>query len=270
MLKKLLKYELKSTSRIMWILYAAAIACGALLGVIVNLQLRSSGNDSLDLAFSGEGRLQVLSILLIAFIAVYVLLLTAIMVTTFILIIMRFYRNLLLGEGYLMHTLPVEPASLITSKLLVAILWILIAGVASILSAAVLGLTSGVLPRALAEVPFRELVRGLLELVNGKVVLFLAGCFLGMVAQILQYYFAMAIGNLANQHKLLFSALAYIGLSSIMSFVTVVLMITGNSFFVRDGLFESTLIRAIILSVISGVIYFLGTNYILKNKLNLA
>ena len=130
MLKKLLKYELKSTSRIMWILYAAAIACGALLGVIVNLQLRSSGNDSLDLAFSGEGRLQVLSILLIAFIAVYVLLLTAIMVTTFILIIMRFYRNLLLGEGYLMHTLPVEPASLITSKLLVAILWILIAAAA--------------------------------------------------------------------------------------------------------------------------------------------
>nr|MBP9921366.1 ABC transporter permease [Proteiniclasticum sp.] len=47
-----------------------------------------------------------------------------IMVMTFILIVTRFDRNLLGDEGYLMFTLPAKTSTLITAKLLTAILWL--------------------------------------------------------------------------------------------------------------------------------------------------
>lgn len=46
------------------------------------------------------------------------------MVMTFILIVTRFDRNLLGDEGYLMFTLPAKTSTLITAKLLTAILWL--------------------------------------------------------------------------------------------------------------------------------------------------
>ena len=38
-------------------------------------------------------------------------------------ILQRFYKNLLSGEGYLMHTLPVRPWQHIASKLIAAVVW---------------------------------------------------------------------------------------------------------------------------------------------------
>ena len=272
MLVKLLKYEFKSTSRIMWILYAASIVCGALLGLVLRMETIFSGAQYDGLSITGTGDNRLLAILLFSLLAIYMLLLGAMMVMTYIMIIMRFYRNLLLGEGYLMHTLPVKPHKLILSKLLVAILWVIIALAAVILSAIVIGLTSGILPQALKGIPFHELMYGLSELFKREsgVPQLLLLAFFGGVSQILQFYFAMAIGNLANQNKLLFSVLAYIGISTVLSILQVILMVSSTDFFAGEAFFDSIIIRSLLLSVVSGIAYFFGTNYILKNRLNLA
>ncbi len=44
-------------------------------------------------------------------------------VTTLILLVVRYYKNLYGSEGYLTHTLPVKPRLLLASKLLVSFIW---------------------------------------------------------------------------------------------------------------------------------------------------
>ncbi len=269
MLGKLLKYEMKSTSRIMWILYAATIIWGALLGIVLRLQVNFADAQYDGLGITA-GNSTALSVIMVIFLVIYLMLLSAMMTMTFIMIILRFYRNLLSGEGYLMHTLPVQPVCLITSKLLIAILWLVIAGVAAILSGVAVGLTSGILIKALSEVPFSTILRGMGELFNRDTFLVLLMVFVGYVSQILQFYFAMAIGNLANRSKLLFSVLAHIGISILQSVVLVILMIKATHFMPGSNAFDSVMVRSILLCVTTGTLFFLGTNYILKNRLNLA
>ena len=55
----------------------------------------------------------------------YVISIVASLAVTFILIILRFYKNLMSEEGYLMFTLPVKTSQLINSKLIVSIFWCL-------------------------------------------------------------------------------------------------------------------------------------------------
>lgn len=45
--------------------------------------------------------------------------------TTIVLMVLRFYRNLMTDEGYLMFTLPVSTTELIFSKLIVSVVWFL-------------------------------------------------------------------------------------------------------------------------------------------------
>ena len=133
MLGKLLKYEMKSTSRIMWFLYAAVIVFGTIIGIAIRVQVNSGAlkmnTTSLTSVFFGLPQ-----IILTVFIIIYMLLLLALAVMTIIIIIMRFNNNLLRGEGYLMHTLPVKPWQLITSKGIVAVAVVAVSIICAVLS----------------------------------------------------------------------------------------------------------------------------------------
>mgnify|MGYP006988889638 CR=1 FL=1 len=50
----------------------------------------------------------------------------AAVVMTVVLMVSRFYRNLLRNEGYLMFTLPVSAHALVWSKLIVSLVWFLL------------------------------------------------------------------------------------------------------------------------------------------------
>ena len=86
-------------------------------------------------------RLAALAILIVA----YFVMLVAMVVVTFVVILQRFYKNLLEGEGYLMHTLPVPTWMLVASKLIAAVIWDILGFVIIILSLAVITFTGGVL-----------------------------------------------------------------------------------------------------------------------------
>ena len=113
MLGKLIKYEFKSTSRVMWFLYGALIIVGALLGFILRIDDDSMNLSIMPFYASSETSQRALQITMGALGGIYVLMIQAIFIMTVIMIITRFNRNLLGGEGYLMHTLPVKTHSLI-------------------------------------------------------------------------------------------------------------------------------------------------------------
>ena len=111
MLGKLLKQDFRATARIMLPLYAAVPVLGLFTNLITHLCENQTG-----FLINAIG-------MLVSF--VFSLSLIAAVVTTIVLMVLRFYRNLMTDEGYLMFTLPVSTTELIFSKLIVSVVWFL-------------------------------------------------------------------------------------------------------------------------------------------------
>lgn len=106
MLNRLIKYELRATARYFLPVYGAILVFSLLIGLRdFNETFLSSLNiilpTALGLSLMGLG------------------------VMTLIMVVKRFDSNLLGDEGYLMFTLPVKVSSLMTSKLITSIIWVL-------------------------------------------------------------------------------------------------------------------------------------------------
>lgn len=127
MLGTLMKYELKSVGRVMLPVYGAFIAVSILFGITLYAGVGNGSESSAitNIAMSVTG-------------IVYVLLAVAIFVFTIILIIQRFYKNLLGNEGYLCFTLPVNTNTHIANKLLSAVIWVVCGAVIAGISAFIL------------------------------------------------------------------------------------------------------------------------------------
>ena len=274
MLAKLLKYEFKSTSRVVLILYAVLMAVAVLLGLLMRSTGIWTGGSELGL-FDSEGAGRAMSIVLVSLFVIYWALIMSVMIITMITIVVRFYRNLLGGEGYLMHTLPVKTHTLIDSKLITAFAWMLITYLAIIVSAFILAMISGLLPSILREIGWAELFSKI-QMFFGDVnlPLWILVMILGTFSGILVFYFSMAIGNLANEHKILFSVLTYIGINIVLSFVTGVFSIgsvlSPGAAEQLGSLLTSIYWQSLVLDIIMAVGFYIGTNLILKKRLNLA
>ena len=104
MLSKLLKYEFKSTGRTFGLCYAGVVAAALLLRILGLL------SDSIGFSDTLPRSVVLFTEFLTGLSGVaYAVMIVAVCVITFLLILQRFYKNLLSGEGYLMHTLPVRP-----------------------------------------------------------------------------------------------------------------------------------------------------------------
>lgn len=104
MLNKLLKYEFKDTARIIPLFYLISLIFAGMV-----LSAKTLGISWFEITSS-----------------VLVLLMgIAVAITTLVVIVLRFYRNLYSNEGYLMFTLPVKPQLLLASKAIVAFCWMI-------------------------------------------------------------------------------------------------------------------------------------------------
>ena len=120
MLRKLLKHEFRATARIMVPVYLVLLV------------------TALGANFSTRGILEtpyaVLNILGSLLVMAFVVAIMAVCVVSFLLMIQRFYKNLLRDEGYLMLTLPASVHQQVWSKLIVSSVWFIITGVVVMLS----------------------------------------------------------------------------------------------------------------------------------------
>lgn len=197
MLKQLIKYELKATSRTFAGLYLALMAVVVLLGISMRMRI---GGDTVQ------------SVLVL----VYGALCVAIAVVTLLQIIERFAKNLLGREGYLMHTLPVTENQLILSKLLASVLWAVCGVLVGLLSMAVLFGILCAYPEVFAQMSelfaqlrvMQEQVNIIGELVQGAA----AGavCFVAWGScLVLQIYAACMLGHQFKKYPLPAGILAF-------------------------------------------------------------
>lgn len=279
MLSKLLKYEYRATAIYFLPIYAMLILVSILSRFVRSLaeKLSSSVEVTYDQFISFN---DVLEPLYTSLISLYVLLAVALAITTFIVIIMRFYKNLLGNEGYLMFTLPVSVEENILAKLIPAITWFLgscVLGIATIIPAFWGSYKDGWLSfKNFFLTPGAKVDFGIVVLT----VLFII---LSLTATFLFYYFCMCIGQLFNSHKFIASTVAYIAITGILQVLLIIALFSIASLSFN---YDSTFMRFIfnlsdmqstylilgvsdaVLLACSAGLFFLDS-FILKKKLNL-
>ena len=266
MLGKLMKYELRATSRTMLPLL--------LLTLLLSVFTRMTS------AVVQSGHSKFITVINTLLILAFFLALIGTAVFSVVLMVMRFRNNLMTDEGYLMFTLPVKHWQLITSKLLTALLLVLCSIVVGVASAALL---------AGNKFPWKEIFAWLREIDwSFKSVLLLVLLILLLVFSVaktvLHFYISMAIGQLSNKRKVLCSVGAFFGISLILTTTVTTLF---NSLLVAPAedswiytLFRSmsdTPLDAALLSVglylgatlLQCAIFFFPTELLLRRKLNL-
>ena len=272
MLGKLLKYEFFATGRIFLPLYAAILIISTVTSFTVQ-------TDSVLLS--------IVSWFLLAMARF------ALFIITCVLLIMRFYRNLLKDEGYLMFTLPVNTSILIASKLITACVW-------CIMSIKVGTLASIIVSRGFVDISWivREMFANLpyfLSYVSILFIVLLVLTFLSTVALcIMHVYFSLAVGQLPpfGKHKILGAIVTYIGFATVLittatiigmsEYFSATFFLTVDTFVVYDPIypfatdprmFWTPLNRFLGIVIAFTTIFsagaFIGTSLILKKKLNL-
>ncbi len=272
MLSKLLKYEYKATARSFWGIYLSLL----LLAVFMGVSIRFGGSDyttmQMNNAFSGLGVLGTSWAVQAAAIGslCYGALVIAMFVVLFITICQRFYRNLLGSEGYLMHTLPVKPAMLILSKLLITLFWSALSVVALLLSMLVL-----VLFLVAGQSVDVALVNEMLSYLTFDPA-FLWVVFSGIgsyCATVLMLYLAMLIGHQFKKGALPISIIAYFLLGQSTNWLSIglayLIEITPLAQLAYSLPMAVSYMLVILLQFGFAALFFFCAEYLLRNRLNL-
>ena len=210
MLGKLMKYEFRATAIYFLPIYVVLVLVSGLRYVVSLISQKFSNGFSVFSGFSLS--------------AIYLLLALGLAITTFIVIIIRFYKNLLGTEGYLMFTLPVSVEQNILAKLIPSVVWFFGSCVLGMLTIApAMGLRfndnhftmfTGI---RLGDVP--EILLAVLMVIGS-----IAGTFLF-------YYLCMCIGQMFNSHRFLASAGAYIVIQTVLQILGIAFIwICASSF----------------------------------------
>ncbi len=277
MLGKLMKHEFRATARIMLTVMGALAA----LAVLANLSLRTLTKDVND----DITVLKMILILIVVFFGIGVVV-TAVM--AIVLMVSRFYRNLLKDEGYLMFTLPVSTHELVWSKIIVSTVWFLAAGllIFLVMSLTGLNLSATNLEMILEDLPsWAEITQYMDENgIRGQVSMLIFQGFLSMllwsVVTCLHFYAAMALGHMFSKSKILLSVVFFIGISFAfnlmeMGYGVFVLYIFGPKLNEAVKMVEELSVmsgmiwHAILLCAIQGAVLYVATVLGLKRGLNL-
>ncbi len=256
MLGKLIKQEWKATIRILLPLYMILVCTTLITSLLAHWD-----NDFSNLITGLSTFTYAISLLLIA-------------AGTTILLYVRFYKNLLTDEGYLMFTLPVKTNDLVLSKLIISCFFTIASIIGVILSLLALAYASGHYDTVKAGINYicEELVR---ESGLAAPFLFIIAAvlvILSVVSSIVLVYFAIALGQLFTSHRIIGAFVSYGAIYVVMEILLFALMMVfvliNGSGYMDEPDFALFLGMTIFISILTAAGY-LGTINILKKKLNL-
>ena len=257
MLRKLLKYDLKSGLRTF---------CVVWMGIAV-----LTGLVCLIFSFDAENNTAILMIGVLTMIPLMFGVIGAILYSN-VFVALRFYNGLLGQEGYLMFTLPASPWKLLTSKLLTAILFVCGTAVISLLSIGfMLNAMVGTLGMDLSMM--FEMTGLDLSLTEGTVLTIVSYVLNGIMG-ILQIYLACCLGHLCRTKRVLFSVLFYFAINtaiSLISSIIQIVMVSGSALMDSSlgALSQASMGYTMGLNVGLSVLFFVICERILRTKLNL-
>ena len=268
MVKKLYKHEFLAWLRVMPILYGIMLAMAA-----INRCIQLFENDSVyyDIIFGSS-------------VTIYVIVLVAGIAAPLLFGVVRFYRNLFTGEGYLSFTLPVTPANHPWVKVVTAVSFSLLSVLVAALSGVII--TAGEvfhevckaavyivkeIPQALAG----HLALYCLEMVVLAIVSAFAAYFL--------YYMCICVGQLSRKNRILAAVGVYFGvylLTQILGTGLSIMMVVLEAAGVLDRLLmlieeypketiHITLCAGILISAVIAAVCYLISHWVIRKKLNL-
>ena len=273
MLRKLMKHEFRATGRIMLPLF--------LILLVTAVGANFSVRGMLD---TGSRFLNVLGALLVM---AFVIAIMGVCVMSMVVMVQRFYKNLLQDEGYVMMTLPVSVHQHIRSKLIVSAVWFALTLVVVCLACLIMAFDVELVQQIAAGFRelFQEIYRNLSTYyaINGTAIVaeFLVLCFVGCCAMCLQFYAALAIGHSFPNHKMAWSVLWFFLIQFIMQFLGGMgIMLLDESWFHHlllgwtDNISAMAsvhlgMVTVILGEVVYGAVFYILTTYFLKKRLNL-
>ncbi len=249
----LVRYEFKNVNKWYLALYGAVLFLSVLIGIQTQSLIKLPEKNQ--------------SVILVLLATIFGGLMLTLAISTIFLIIKRFKGSVYDRQGYLTLTLPVSEHHIITAKLVGAFIW-------SILSSAVLALSAFLI--VTITVPEWIPLSYVITFVETHLPqIFLTGIsfLLNTISGILCIYLAISIGQLFNEYRTALAVAAYIGIQIVIGFIELSFNLSSN-FYVNSlvGLNENFYMGAstsIIEELIFIAIYYLGTYYILRNKVNL-
>lgn len=274
MLGKLMKYEVKSCGRIFFPFYIMVLVFSMIAALFINF-------DNYEHDFS--------MVYIIGMLVVFALFVSAI-VLTILLIVQRFSKSLLEEEGYLMFTLPVSEKTLVLSKFLTSLLFIILTSIVSIVCISLVSTMFGYKMSGIVDVGNLLKEAGNIFSRNiGGIIFYILSGIADYSVFILTVYLAITICHLPkfSKHKVLSGLAVIIVLMIIQSTIGGIAdsIMTSSRvqaienmdvlFFNVNQLFDTMLsvgtyeVVMFILNIVIAVALFFGTTTLLEKKLNL-
>lgn len=265
MLGKLIKYDLKAAAKIFILLHA--------IYLLICLIARFLYMDRLNF----ENATEPLVLSLVLFFSLMTLLLSALMIFTWMQVAFRFYRSLFSKEGYLSWTLPVSGPQHLWAKIISG--YILMAADLIIIASGILLLVTGNNVTTAYSVIADDLTNGLgLSISTFALILFIT-CLVSAVSSVIMTYFSVAVGQLFPSHRVLGAIAAYFITSTVVQILSVIFMVVFGCFpgydtyslqgsAITDYFLKLIAISSVLMLVIT-VIQYIATHYIMKKKINL-
>lgn len=267
MLGKLLKYELKATSRVFIPLYIAILVVSIVNGLSLNLEI---------LNIQGLATI----VLMCLFISLFVI--------TIVVTIQRFNKNLLKDEGYLMFTLPVSSKHLVLSKYLTSLIWTFLSFVVAFLSFTIIFMipTYKYFDFSYFINEFNLLFANMLSLnILGQFLSIILLMIISYTIFIFNVYLALSVGQLPifNRFRNVSSFIGFLVINLLISYAQNIVSLFVNDASVNieaidninyainsvTSIVSKGLNIAIVINLIIILVLFFATTYILDKKLNL-
>ena len=272
MVKKLFKHEYLAWLRIMPLIFGITLVVAGMLRLLMAFEHDSIYYD-------------------IVFVSAVFMFVVA-MITTFvspgIFAIVRFYKNMFTGEGYLTHTLPVTPGNHLWVKLLTAISFDIAALLVMLLAGLIV--TAGEVQEELwkaAAYLYRFFAKEIPEKYVGHIWCWLAEfhviTLLTSTCSHLYFYLCICIGQLFRKNRILAAVGVYFGLYMVGQIISTVVTVMFT-FVGMSGVLEELLLwieknpietvhiflaGSIVIATIMATVYFLICHTIIRKKLNL-
>lgn len=282
MLRKLLKHEWKSVSKVLIILNLVLILITLMGCCILNTDIFDN-TEAIPLA-----------IVLVIF---YTFSLSTLGIITLIYLYVRFYKNLFTAEGYLMYTLPVSPAQLFHAKLIVGCFWATLNSLLIMLSIISLAFVagyhfvdthgpesinqilseSGLMPSMSSGIHWSTAFQDTFSFTPTQFLLLLFVLFVvSSFVSVLTGYISILLGQLVEKYKLAATVGFYIAIytadqiiCSIVAFLSSfsLMLVDIDSFFNR--FYKNVLPFSILAQLLIGLLFYLASVFLMKRKINL-
>jgi len=271
MLGKLIKYEFKATSKQMFPVLLILVVMAVINKFVVPM-----------LEMSSYGFLHTLhTIFLIGFIVSFI----AVGVVALMVLLGRFYKNVLLDEGYFTMTLPVTVDAIVWSKLIVSFIWSIIVSIV-VTGSIVLNVMEGYdIFRTLLEMDWDYWNRVMSQIGSGNMILYVIEALiieiLFFVDACLQVYASLTLGHMFKKAKLIMSAVIFAVISVLLITGVIYVIMWADSMsadiynifgFIKDKgylIIHVCAMLLIALEAIPGALMYFTTTIGLKKNLNL-